>query len=159
MRLWIIRHGKAQQTSPSGGDYDRPLMARGQDQARWLGDAIAGKKKRPDLILSSGLTRAITTARLIQERLECPLEIVRDLETGHSVSEAIGVVTNYCDRGRLMLVGHNPTLGELAWVLERGLPIREAELRTGQAYVFDFDDGFGPGKGRVHKTLRMDDVD
>ena len=157
MRLWIVRHGKAQQSSPSGGDYDRPLLPRGESQSRWLGQTIAAKKKHPDLILSSGLTRAISTARLIQESLNCPLEIDKRLETGRNVSDVLDLMNHFAPRGRLMLVGHNPTLGELVWTLQNGLPPREAELRTGQADIFEFEDSIAPGKGRVHKILRMDD--
>lgn len=159
MRLWIVRHGKAMQASPTGSDFDRPLMPRGESQARWLGEHIAGKKKRPDLILTSGLARAIATARLIQEHINCDLEVVRELETGRSVSDALGLIAKHRARGRLMLVGHNPTLGELVWTLQHGLPPREAELRTGQAYVFEFEGDVAPGQGRVHKVLRMDDAD
>jgi len=159
MRLWIVRHGKALQSSPTGSDFDRPLMTRGESQARWLGEHIAGKKKRPDLILTSGLARAIATAKLIHQHLKCDLEVVRELETGRSVSDALALIAKHQSRGRLMLVGHNPTLGELVWTLKHGLPPREAELRTGQAYIFEFDEEVGPGKGRVHKVLRMDDLD
>jgi len=159
MRLWIVRHGKAEQHSPSGSDFDRPLMPRGQRQAEWLGETIAAKKKRPALILSSGLSRAIATARLIQQRLGCELEIARNLETGHSASEVAELVESRLGPDGLMIVGHNPTFGELVWALERGLPIREADMRTGEAVVFEFDGGFGVGRGRLHKRLRLDDED
>ena len=157
MRLWIVRHGKAEQHSPTGADFDRPLMARGQRQAEWLGETIAGKKRRPALILSSGLARAIATARLIQERLDCPLEVVKSLETGHSAGDAVDLVRERLAEGGLMVVGHNPTFGELVWILEKGLPVREAEMRTGEAVVFDFEEGFEIGRGRLRKRLRMDE--
>lgn len=161
MRLWIVRHGKAEQSSPTGRDDDRPLMERGKRQAMWLGETIAGKKKQPRVILSSGLERAIATARLIQERLGCDLDIVKGLETGHSVAESLDVIQARVEGSELdvMVVGHNPTFGELVWVLERGLPIREAAMRTGEAVVFEFEDGFGVGRGRLHKRLRMDDAE
>lgn len=157
MRLWIVRHGKAEQHSPTGRDFDRPLMNRGRQQAAWLGQTIAAKKRKPALILSSGLERAITTARLIQAAIGCDLEVVKDLETGHSVSEAEAIVSHRITEAGLMVVGHNPTFGELVWVLEQGLPAQEAMMRTGEAAVFDFDEGFGTGKGTLHKRLRMDE--
>ena len=159
MRLWVVRHGKAEQSSPTGRDGDRPLMERGKRQASWLGETIAGKKKRPRLILSSGLARAIATARLIQERLGCTLEIAHALETGHTVGEAVDLINARIDEGGLMIVGHNPTFGELVWALERGVPIHEAAMRTGEAVVLEFDAGFGVGRGRLHRRLRLDEDD
>ncbi len=159
MRLWIVRHGKADQHSPTGRDFDRPLLPRGQQQATWLGQTIATKNRKPAIIFSSGLQRAITTARLIQSALNCELEIVQGLETGHSVTEAINLIAERAATQGVMVVGHNPTFGELVWVLEQGLPAREAQMRTGEAVVFDFDNGFGPGKGTLHKRLRMDDAE
>lgn len=159
MRLWIVRHGKAEQGSPTGRDEDRPLMKRGEKQAEWLGQTISGKKRRPAVILSSGLARAIATARLINEYLRVDLEVVRDLETGRGASTVTDLIAGRIGNDGLMVVGHNPTLGELVWILERGLPPEEAAMRTGEAAVFDFDDGFGLGKGRLHKRLRMDGED
>lgn len=156
MRLWVVRHGKAEQSSLTGRDEDRPLLKRGESQARWLGEQIAGKKRRPGLILASGLLRARHTAQIIHEHVGGTLETVRDLETGKSVSEAVALISSRINEGGLMLVGHNPTLGELVWVLERGLPPHEAMMRTGEAVVFDFDGGFEVGRGLLHKRLRLD---
>lgn len=163
MRLWIVRHGKADQHSPTGRDFDRPLTLRGQNQASWLGQTIAAKKRQPSVILSSDLDRALHTARLIQAEINCPLEIVQQLQTGHSVTEAVNIiaerVTDPNLGAGLMLVGHNPTFGELVWALEQGLPAREAMMRTGETAVFDFEEGgeFGVGKGTLQKRLRMDE--
>lgn len=158
MRLWIVRHGKADQRSPSGMDRDRPLMERGRTQAIWLGEKIATKKRRPEVILTSGVERAITTARLIQESLNCALEVVKELETGHSVSEAVDVIAARNEEG-VMVVGHNPTFGELVWILENGLPERESLMRTGEAAVLDFEGGFAVGKGTLHRRMRVDEED
>jgi phosphohistidine phosphatase len=157
MRLWIVRHGKAEQSSPTGRDEDRPLMTRGRRQAEWLGETIAGKKRRPELILSSGLARAIATAELIQQRLGCDLEVLKALETGHTASEVVDLLQQRFYTNGLMIVGHNPTFGELVWILERGLPVQEAAMRTGEAVVFEFEEAFGIGRGKLHKRLRMDD--
>jgi len=41
MRVWIVRHGKAEANSALGKDADRALAPRGEEQARWLGRMIA----------------------------------------------------------------------------------------------------------------------
>jgi phosphohistidine phosphatase len=159
MRLWIVRHGKADQVSPTGRDEDRELMKRGRKQAEWLGEKIASKKRRPAMILSSGLARARATAELINQHLKCELEYARELETGRAPSLVADLICRRISEGGLMVVGHNPTLGELVWILERGLPAHEAMMRTGEAAVFDFENEFGIGRGTLHKRLRLDGDD
>jgi phosphohistidine phosphatase SixA len=134
-------------------------MKRGRKQAEWLGETIAAKKRRPALILSSGLARARATAELINEHLKSELLFVRDLETGRAASAVAELVARRISEHGLMIVGHNPTLGELVWIMENGLPPQEATLRTGEAAVFDFEDEFGVGKGKLHKRLRVDGED
>ena len=42
MRLFIIRHGKAERTAPTGRDADRLLAPRGQEQARMVSEDASG---------------------------------------------------------------------------------------------------------------------
>src|SRR5690606_11980576 len=72
--IWIVRHGKAEQRSPSGADFDRPLRPRGVRQARWLGEQLATRDDAPARLISSRAERARRTAELVAEALSAEVE-------------------------------------------------------------------------------------
>lgn len=151
-RLYIVRHGKADQDSPTGMDRDRPLLPRGVEQARWLGERLATADARPALIITSPYARAIETARLIQAALDCPLDTETSLQTGRRASEAAKEVERRAADGPLVVVGHNPQLEDLIELLTG----REVIMRTGQAAVVDLDAPAVTGAGRLVECLRRD---
>lgn len=164
VRLYIVRHGKAQRESPSGRDRDRALKPRGQRQAQWLGDqflALRPASARPSLILSSPFTRAIDTATIIRESLDCPLRTDPLLETGHDAGEAADLAARSIDAGAIALVGHNPQLEELLWLLATPGPGVDAPMRTGEAAILEFDAGAGLARrlGRLVSRLRLAEED
>jgi phosphohistidine phosphatase len=156
VRLIIIRHGKAEADAPSGRDEDRPLKERGRQQARWLGRHFAPDP--PRLIVSSGHTRALDTAALIQKHTKSPLMLDSRLELGHTVAHALDLIQEHAKTNHpLMLVGHNPQLAQLLWVLTKGPPIAPAELKTGQAAILDLDPADPLGRAAPIAQLRMPD--
>ncbi|MCW5776893.1 MAG: histidine phosphatase family protein, partial [Phycisphaeraceae bacterium] len=137
MRVWVVRHGKAERGSPTGRDADRPLSGRGLRQAAWLGETLRCADAPPVLIVSSGFVRAAETARLIRAVLGCALVFEPGLEAGRGVAEAAGVVAARAGAGSVAVVGHNPQLESLvAWLLEGGVP-PGGRLRTGEAVALD----------------------
>jgi probable phosphoglycerate mutase len=70
-----IRHGVTEwnQLGKIQGVTDTPLSADGIVQARLLAERLAGESKRWNGVVSSNLSRAVTTGRIIAERLELPL--------------------------------------------------------------------------------------
>jgi phosphohistidine phosphatase len=158
MRLVIVRHGKAEADSPSGRDEDRRLKKRGERQARWLGKHFANEP--PAVILTSGHERANATAMIIQEATGVPLTIERRLELGHSPSQALDIITDqHAEQRPLMLVGHNPQLAQLVWLLVQGTPVQQADLRTGEAVVLELDSADAIGRATLVDRIRMLDDD
>lgn len=155
MRLFVVRHGKAERDAPSGRDEDRALRPRGERQASWLGHMLAASDEPPEIILSSGLARALGTARLIQDRLGCRVQTERALETGHGCSEVLRLLAARTESS-IAIVGHNPTLEELVGVLVRGLGARAA-LRTGECAELDVDPGHAAGSARLRRMLRLEE--
>lgn len=156
MRIIIVRHGKAEASAESGRDVDRRLRKRGERQSRWLGAQFAAAP--PGLILSSPHERAIATARLIHEACGSPLHVEPRLELGCPASAVLELIDQGREEagvGALMLVGHNPQLGQALWMLTQGTPCGEAELKTGEAAVLEIDSDGGPGCARLVKKLRM----
>lgn len=171
MRVYLVRHGKAEKGSPSGRDEDRPLQTRGERQSLWLAQAIGqgAASHRPRLILTSPAARARRTAELIGVELACPVRVLAALALGHPAAEALREIQQAATEVRsaagdasgpagLMVVGHNPQLEILIPMIVPQLPSDEAELRTGQAFVVDVAGPAGlAGSGHAVTKLRSDD--
>lgn len=113
MDLLLWRHAEAADGSP---DLDRALTARGLDQAasmaRWLTPRLPSNLR----VLVSPARRAQETARALGR----PFDTVDALSTGADV-EALLAAAGWPDADRpVMLVGHQPTLGEVAAYLLKG---------------------------------------
>lgn len=148
MRLFVIRHGKAERQSASGRDRDRVLMPRGVRQAEHLGTAL--HDRAPALILSSPYARAWATAEIVQRTLGVPLRAEARLECDRPLSEAIEAIREHAPAGSLAVVGHNPTLSVLVGNL---IGKRGVELRTGEAAEIDLDPD--TLRGTLLVTLRL----
>jgi phosphohistidine phosphatase len=64
--IWLIRHAEAEDGSP---DADRRLTAKGEQQARDAGAALAKLGVEVDACLTSPKVRSVQTAELVCERL------------------------------------------------------------------------------------------
>jgi phosphohistidine phosphatase len=121
--LYLVRHAIAE-TRGQTADADRRLTAQG---VRRMQRAARGLKRLgvvPDLILSSPLRRAEETAGILLPILapDLPIEIYPSLAPGNPISEVISGLRAYRQAQRLVLVGHQPSLGELASQLLTGSP-------------------------------------
>ena len=114
--LFLIRHAKSSWDDPALPDKDRPLGDRGRRDARKMGKRLAKRDVKPDLILSSPARRALKTARIIAKKLDYKLKdiVVDDRLYAGEVSDLLNVIHKVGDLERVMLVGHNPELIELA---------------------------------------------
>lgn len=158
MKVYIVRHGKADQNSPSGRDEDRQLKLRGESQACHLAAHFSAPDRRPALILASRFDRAFDTARMIQKAVACPLYTAPELESGRAPSDAVSLLAQHA-ADPLMLVGHNPQLSELIWILKHGTPAEDAGLRTGEAVILEIDHGDPVGSGHELGRVRLDEED
>jgi phosphohistidine phosphatase len=114
--LYLVRHGIAADASADADDKDRALTAEG---TRKMTRAAIGLKQlgiAPDVILSSPLRRAQETAALLAETLapNVAVEIYQPLAPGTAAAELVRDLRPYRAVHHLMLVGHQPDLGELA---------------------------------------------
>ena len=159
MRLYILRHGKAQAESPTGRDADRPLRRRGERQARWIGEHLVADPGRPEVIYSSELRRAVETARLVGEALDCEVREEPVLGLGHGASDVVEIlqlIARADEIRSLMLVGHNPQLETLVGVLVGGPAGAPVRLRTGECAVLEAPSPEEPvGESRLVATLRL----
>jgi len=93
-RLTLIRHAKSDWANPELTDHDRPLNARGLSAAPAIGEALATREVRPDLVLTSTAERARTTALIVAEKLGYEAGAIRESrELYHAPTRDLEAVT------------------------------------------------------------------
>jgi phosphohistidine phosphatase len=116
--VWVLRHAKA--TSQGPDDHGRVLTARGRRQAAAVGSGLARNPvptaPTPRLVLSSSARRAVQTAELVVAELEPGVELVVERALyGADPDDVIDILRGLDDDdSSVMVVGHNPTMHELA---------------------------------------------
>jgi phosphohistidine phosphatase len=117
--LLILRHAKSSWSNPDLTDHQRPLNDRGRSDAPRMAALIEREDLVPDLILTSSAVRALSTAELIRENIDTPVEmqIIDQLysATPRVYVEQLRLVPDRYQR--IMVVGHNPCLEELVYEL------------------------------------------
>jgi len=116
--LYIMRHGVA---SPRGAvgindDAKRPLTPEGQKKTRESARGLVRLGFELDWIVTSPLVRAVETAGLVSDALESetPMDISEALRPGGSPEALFALLAKHPQRTRVLVVGHEPDLGELA---------------------------------------------
>src|ERR1051325_10295816 len=116
MRLYILRHGKAERDSDSGRDADRPLADRGRAQAEGLAKLFARNPPKalqppPATVLSSPAARADSTARIIAAGLKLKVQHEEALALDAAFNDLLTLAEKLTGAGApALLVGHNPLL-------------------------------------------------
>ncbi len=133
--FFLLRHGDAVDRATGGyaRDEDRPLTERGEQEARAAAAALRALGAEIDQVISSPLTRAEQTARIVAEIIR-PARgrmIERALAPGGSPEAVVAALADTADEGAVLLVGHMPDLGELAGWLLWGDPLAALSFRTG----------------------------
>jgi phosphohistidine phosphatase len=116
MLLYVMRHGPAEDLSPSGRDFDRHLTPDGRALVLAMAEALRAQRGR-DLprVLSSPRARARETAAILRAALGPPEGIVElhdALDGEHPIP--LEFVSALAEAGvDALLVGHQPSVEEL----------------------------------------------
>jgi len=115
--LYLVRHAKSSWKYPQLDDFERPLNKRGRKNAPFMGRVLKKRDVLPDLVLSSPANRTTMTARIIAGKIGFPLEKIVYTESiycasSHIIIKQIKQVDNKVNK--LMIVGHNPAITNLA---------------------------------------------
>ncbi len=168
LTLLLLRHAKSSWDNPALADYDRPLAKRGKKSAPLMGAEIATLGLGPDLILCSTAARAKETLALILPALGAPAaDVVYDDAIYMATPATLLTLLHALPAGavaprRVMVVGHNPGLEELAELLVGGGEEDAQELLaekfpTCALAVLTFDtaswSGVTPGTGKLSHFL------
>lgn len=167
-RLILLRHAKSDR--PAGiADHERPLNDRGRRAAPAVGVHLAEAGLLPDLGLISTAQRTRETWEAMADNLGNPETRWQREIYEASAHLVLTVIRDAPDSaGTVIVVGHNPGLGDLASELvgegPRAVRNRLAlEFPTAAYVVIDFDadrwSEIAPGQGRLDRFVRPRDID
>lgn len=114
--LWLLRHAKSSWGDQRLADHDRPLNNRGRRTCDRLREHLTSLDSGPDLVLCSSSVRTRETlGRILPAwRGSQTVRILTSLY-GADVSGILFVLHQLDEEaGSVLVVGHNPGLGELA---------------------------------------------
>jgi phosphohistidine phosphatase len=132
--LYLIRHGIAAERGDEWPDDDkRPLTARGVARFKEEVEGLKRLNAGVDEIFTSPLVRAKQTADLLAAGLagKPAVKILDALAPGHTPGSLMAQLARTARRRRIALVGHEPSLGELAAHLigaGRALPFKKGGI-------------------------------
>jgi len=113
MDLILWRHAEAE---PGAPDFERRLTAKGIQQAERMAKWLDRHLPATTRILSSPADRAEQTARALKRKFR----VMPDLAPGAGATAVLAVAGWPDAREPVLIVGHQPTLGEVAALLLAG---------------------------------------
>jgi phosphohistidine phosphatase len=113
--LLLLRHAQTSTFSPTGRDFDRPLVEAGRHAASLVGQLLLRKQLAPAVVISSPAARARETAELVCEAAQLVVQTRFDERIYEARPEQLSAVVSEVEGGAqmILLVGHNPGLQEL----------------------------------------------
>jgi phosphohistidine phosphatase len=148
-RLMLLRHAKTETDTPSGRDQDRRLDDRGRSDAAEIGGWIARHPPFPNAVLVSSATRTLQTWDIAWAAMKdaVPQPHVEQLPELYG-ADPLQILTavrsaSATHSQRLMVIGHNPGMHELALALAAsgdaaGRKALAGNLPTSGLAVLDF---------------------
>ncbi|WP_347988198.1 phosphohistidine phosphatase SixA [Methylomonas sp. AM2-LC] len=123
MLITLLRHANAEDRSLTVADEKRILTEKGIKQSKRVADFCESKQLLPEILLSSPLTRAEQTAKIVQKNLKaCPeVTLVTWLENGTPLKVVVAELGKLAEQqlDNIWLVGHEPDFSELiAYLLQ-----------------------------------------
>jgi phosphohistidine phosphatase len=137
--LYLMRHAKSSWDFDGLNDQERPLNHRGRDDAPRMGQALAGRDIRLDLLVSSPAVRALSTATLVAKEIDYPHDRIQVIEEIYQadVPGLLRIVQHLPDAAdSVLLLGHNNTLTDFVNLLS---PNQLPELPTAAIVCLKFN--------------------
>jgi phosphohistidine phosphatase len=117
VKLYVMRHGPAEDNAPTGIDADRALTGAGRERVRAVAKALVSADEAPLRIVTSPLVRAVQTAEIVAivtklGNRDGRVEVRREMAPG---GDGAHLAFHLATAGakRVMLVGHEPDLSKL----------------------------------------------
>lgn len=167
--LTLLRHAKSDWNDPAQRDFDRGLNARGKRAAAVIGAYLRSSGMVFDSVVASPAVRVVETLEQVEQAYGETLAPVWDrrIYLASAVTLLDLVHELPVDVSRVLLVGHNPGLEDLAlWLVpESADPPRvalEAKYPTATVAEMTFEGGWPdlvPGAARLARFVRPRDLD
>jgi phosphohistidine phosphatase len=139
MDLYLMRHGIAVSAEEPTvtQDRERALTDKGAKRVQRAARGLGKLGLSIDAILTSPLLRARQTADIVAAELDLAsrLEEFAELAPGNTVEFPLLGLKRYYDRGNLLLVGHQPLLGQLLARLISAAPDADLDINLGKSSV------------------------
>jgi phosphohistidine phosphatase len=129
MDLILWRHAEAYDAEPGASDMQRALTPKGQKQARRMADWLTAQLPEGCKILASPALRTLQTV----EPLGRKFKIVPELAPGASAADVLRAANWPLAREPVLVVGHQPTLGQVAALLLSG-KAQQWEMKKANAW-------------------------
>lgn len=152
MQLYIMRHAiAALREKWNGPDGDRPLTRDGRARMRRAARGLRRLGVRFDVIMASPLVRAIQTAEIVAQEFKhrAPVEICPALAPGLHPESLFHFIGAFPGARRVLLVGHEPDLGNLVLHLIGGAHADRLPMRKGAVIRVDLDGTPPAGPGTL----------
>lgn len=114
VKLFLLRHGVAEERSSRWSEMERPLTPAGMEKMREEARGIASLDPGIALILSSPLLRALQTAEPVAKALGLAVVPFEPLSAGAAPLSILKSLAPHSGKSGILLSGHQPDLGELA---------------------------------------------
>jgi len=129
-QVWILRHAKSSWDDPTLADQDRPLSPRGIRGAATMAGYLVTVDPPRLVLCSTGLRARQTLAAILPSLgVELEIRIEPELYTFDAGVLLARLRRLHDDETSVMIVGHNPALGELALGLSAAGELRERLAR------------------------------
>lgn len=129
MDLVLWRHAEAQEWIEGGNDMARALTSRGEKQAARMASWLDRQLPESTRILVSPARRTVQTAIALGRKYKVRPELAPDC----NVAELLALVQWPAAKGCVLVVGHQPTLGQtIAQLL--GLNAAECAVKKGAVW-------------------------
>ena len=157
-RLYLLRHAKSSWDDPNLSDRDRPLAPRGRRAATRIGRHLRQVGIQPEEVLCSTAKRARQTLESVLPFLDPDVSIHTEDEIYRADSDQLLQRLRRVSPtvGSVMLIGHNPSIQELALTLVGdgdGMMARLAEKFPTAglaAFTVGSDEWSGLARGQAH---------
>ena len=153
MELYLVRHGIAFDADPTEwpDDSARPLTPEGEKRFRRAARGLKELVATVDLVLASPFVRAWRTAEILHQDAGWPAPVKCEaLEAGRSGAEVLQALQAHSTLKAVALVGHEPSLHELAsYLLTADTGHVQIEMRKGSVARVELDEALRPGSARL----------
>ncbi|MGH7962445.1 MAG: phosphohistidine phosphatase SixA [Candidatus Binatia bacterium] len=131
MHLILWRHAEAEEGTP---DVERKLTVKGEKQAQKMAGWLQDHCNEPVRLLASPAKRAQQTAQALDKKIETN----KELAVGSSATRILRAIDWPDGQETIIIVGHQPTLGQLAALLLSGTEA-DWSIKKGAIWWFEVD--------------------